>query len=165
MAYVAGFEDFGAREEQSSTSARAPSDWFARIGAVLGAGVVGVVAGFVATISLGRLDTWIGAAFAGQVYLAALYLAGHAELDTVKRRAWLSTALIALHIVAMIGWPVALFLLKTNVPAYWLPLPAMATSLLVLAALAPRTLWRVGAVALLVTALAANQATLFLMGA
>ncbi|MES1203754.1 MAG: hypothetical protein ABUS57_20145 [Pseudomonadota bacterium] len=170
MAYVAGFEDFGASDRAAETIAQETQGaWFARVGAVLAAGVAGALSGFIGTIALGKVDTWIGPAFAGQIYLAALYLALLAEVDTVKRRSWGLMALMTLHIIAMVGWPIALFLLKSEVPAYWLPLPATVTSLIVLAAVAPirsaRAMWLYGGAALMVTALAANQATLFIMGA
>ncbi|MES1201223.1 MAG: hypothetical protein ABUS57_07210 [Pseudomonadota bacterium] len=169
MAYVASFEDFGVAETAvESHPSPKPSAWFERVGAVLGAGLAGAGAGFAGTIALGRLDTWIGAALAGQIYIAALYLAVYALSESIRCKAWGVAALVAVQIAATIGWPIALFVVKTSAPAYLLPLPAMVMSLILLATLAPeraRIVVRVALIALFVTALAANQAVLYAMHA
>ncbi|HVY84462.1 MAG TPA: hypothetical protein VG943_04980 [Caulobacterales bacterium] len=171
MSYVA-YEEFPARRGAAAqipeTNKPLPAGWFDRLGMTLGAGAIGLALGFAATMAFGRVDPMATAVASGPLYLIALHLAGRTIADAIARRAWFTLGLACLLCLALAAWPLALFIAPPSSPDFWFGAPLTLSALLaliVVSPMSPGAVARAGLLSLLVAALGAHQATLFIMGA
>jgi len=138
-----------------------------RLVVLMGATCAGAVAGFAVAMSVGRLDLVVMALVA----IVALGFAAHLTIQTFSEalaaRAYGCATASALHIGALMAWPMIALFAATAPALYWLA-PATALSALVLFAScwggSARAVYRASAQGALVAAIAAQQGVTVLLG-
>lgn len=157
--------DFGQAATATRTSGFRPLE---RVAIVFGAAAVGAGLGVALTLGLGRLDTWMVAACAAPLFVAALYLTFEGLRETLSTKEWAAAGLILLLLVGLTAWPLAVFFAPPSNLTYWVG-PVATLSLLatfiVASAGVPMRVYRAGALAMIIAVMAANQGLLTALGA
>lgn len=136
-----------------------------RIAVVVGATVLGGVAGFALTLGFGPRPPMEVAQYAAPALLVALYL-GYAEYRAIlERRAWIGVGCALLLLIGMVAWPLAILFAPAVADPLLAPVTsAMLVACVLLAAGEAHEVYRSANIALLIAALAANQQLLLTMG-
>ena len=140
---------------------------FERLVVLTGASAVGAVGGFVAAMTLGRLDLWMIILGAAPFLVLALHLTAEMMREGLRRQAFGCATAAGLHVAALLAWPITSFFAPLSSVSFWIaPIVAM-TALFLLASCwqgASRGVFRVSAIGLIVAAVAVNQGTMLFIG-
>jgi len=135
---------------------------------LIGAAAFGGVAGFAATMMMGRVEPWVLALIAAPVLAYALHLTGLTLSEALSRRAYGCSTACVLHGAALLAWPMTAMLTPIASAIYWVA-PITALSALILFAScwggASRPIYRMSVQGALVAALAVHQGVFVVLGA
>lgn len=160
MAYVALGDGSLAALPRVQTKSVVRSE---RLILLIGASAIGALLGFIASVSIGRIDMWTILALTAIVIAFALVPAVNTLAEALKRHAWSCATAATLHIGSLLAWPL---LIQFDGGIYWLAPATAISSLLLLAACwsgAKRIVYRTSVQGALIAALAAQQGALILL--
>ncbi|MET0183679.1 MAG: hypothetical protein ABW199_12420 [Caulobacterales bacterium] len=135
-----------------------------RLGFMIGAGTIGLMSGSALAVAIGRLDALIAIVGVTLACVVAAALSGATVSEHAKRNEIASAALAAMHVMALIAWPVALY--AAPIYAGYAAYAAIGTLLLMAAGahLTDGGVTRLSAHSLLLGAALGYQGVLALMG-
>lgn len=141
---------------------------FERLVVLTGASALGAVGGFIAAMTLGRLDLWMIILGAAPFLVLALHLTSEMMREGLRGQALGCATAAGLHVTALLAWPMTSLFAPLSTMNFWIA-PAIAMSALFMLAScwqgASRGVFRVSAIGLIVAAVAVNQGTMLFIGA
>lgn len=163
---------FDARLSDTAVSTGAASEGeFSRgerFAVLTGASALGALSGFAAAIAMGQLPLWVIVAMAAPALAAAMHLTARTMHDALRRHALGCATAAGLHVAALLAWPMTSLLAPLALNTFWIAPAAAISALFLLASCwqgGARGVYRVGAMGLMVAAIAAHQGSMLMLGA
>lgn len=112
-----------------AAAVQAPGDFRRdeRLAVLLGGAALGLLAGLMSALALGRVGAW-PIVFGAPLFVFALYLSVATVRDAFDRRAYGCAAAAGMVVASMLAWPVAALFYSTSALMFWTaPLAAVGS--------------------------------------
>jgi|CXWL01.1.fsa_nt_gi hypothetical protein len=140
---------------------------FERLVVLAGASATGALMGFVAAMSLGRIDLWQVVLLAAPFFILSFHLTRETLCDAFDRKAYGCAAATTLHAGALLAWPITTLFAPLELNLFWTA-PVTAITALALLSMcwtgSSRAIYRTCLQGALVAMVALQQGTMLSLG-